>query len=1270
MPKLSLLSRGAGQVVRKTQEKLEVHFEPEDYLNWKLPERHCCVTRVLGDASEALQGSWGLALPKTYSTRKGALVLYSEDLAKPSRKLSKPQHRFRSRSGALNAELRTLQDLVRAILAYGGKQARRGRKSAGGQPYLHFLSNPPIQPDKQMRPGYSAKRYLLKLLKFAQIWDPNILQKLQHAGYIKDPFVLEENATYHRRKQDLSAFPPKYRRLPIFYSPGSLLWDQMEKANPGLGLSSNVESEPGLVEGCSREKQARRKPFRISLRKLSFHLSPQRSKDSTRRRKARDGGTAKHPNVGVHGTHELTKEERGPAETASQSALEEILPADTSELRHEKAHVTFYGGFFRGRKLSDSVHQLHPKVPVDRGGGGGGGGGPAGLLPRVEQSGVRKPQGKQMPEMFRLPQISDEQLRAQRAKLKSRMLPKELTIFPLLVRLSREPHTKRKNPRAVGHDAASSEAEDCSELLAPLTNDRCPEPEQRSKMHQVVNSETRVAPHCSSYLPPIRSRDFAIERTKTGKSERGAETDSQRESIPVGVSALGPLPAITRKKDPGDHDIKANFGTCISTDGACKDLPVGLANSVLQEKLRGWDSSTPLSSLPKGPGGEIVCPLPLGSTQTTGDPEGLEFAPVEAADGTESLANRTGVPRSPPDPNASAPDLNEKVPLVTLQTQEAEKVQDTENSLPEEQSIMGKGSGSIGAKSRGEIQQSQDDFLGNHLLLQRKEKKGDSGGPKTQGPKQKEAAQMPSEELQGRRSQGKAQLDPTPQAKTSRGRDTGKRMENSSQSNSFSCLEPSLSQWTIPESEMDPDSAVLEFPGLSKELSLVLDMHRSDSQAEEGEDDKAILPEKPSLQTKSTGHISAGNGLRNKRISRQKKPDLRKVGPKSRAQKKSLTEEAHQSRANFVVGKPKQKKAIGKKPFSKEKKGDGKNPEVPEQTEEEEERREVETEVEHFDSDAEQDTLGRTMERTSSLSLREEDSLPPEYDQPFPADVEHPPGSHSDGAQDIPTGSPPAVGSQMEGGPSSGLHEVLLETKGEEKLSRERLIAERAEKRRLAVERKRREQEELKQKQLEDQAQMERMKEEMEEEKQRRMEEIRLRKQQLQEVRQRQEEEAARRLQAEKAAQERFRQQQEELRRKLLEAQKKKEEEERDHAAERRRQKEREMWLEEENRRLAEMAEEQRAEYEQQKREEGERARREAEERRKKEEDAAKLALEEARRQALLLARHRAQQEHERQFQHTFLVESCGLERRQDISRPWVYSYFPHPFLKVGDDDC
>lgn len=68
----------------------------------------------------------------------------------------------------------------------------------------------------------------------------------------------------------------------------------------------------------------------------------------------------------------------------------------------------------------------------------------------------------------------------------------------------------------------------------------------------------------------------------------------------------------------------------------------------------------------------------------------------------------------------------------------------------------------------------------------------------------------------------------------------------------------------------------------------------------------------------------------------------------------------------------------------------------------------------------------------------------------------------------------------------------LSQNKEEERLSREKIIAERAEKRRLAVERKRREQEEQKRQAQEQQECMERMKEEMQQEQQRRIEEIRL----------------------------------------------------------------------------------------------------------------------------------------------------------------------------------
>ncbi|XP_054827800.1 uncharacterized protein KIAA2012 homolog [Eublepharis macularius] len=1272
MPNLSLLSRGAGQVVKTTQEKLEVHVQPEDYFNWMSPEYHCDVSSPL-DSSEVMERPWRLYLPKTYSTKTGGLVLYSEGLAKSSRKLKgckKSQRRLGGKSRTRQIEPHTLQDLVRAILAYGSKEAWEDQEETAGQPNLHFLSDPAIQSDRRMRPGYSAKRYLLKL---TQILDPSVLQKLQHAGHIRDPFVLEEYLPYHRKKeQDLSAIPPKYNLLPIFCSPCSYLWAELEKANPGLGLSSykKSENEAWLVEGYKGEEHVRGKariPLRISIRKLSFRPSRQSTKGSTWNLKASYRSRAEDPNVGIHQNRELTKEDEGQSEMVNLSsdcaALEKIC-ADTSELWCEKSHVTFYGGFFPGRKISDSVNQRDPKCPEGREGGA------SSFLPLIqpgrgsEQAEVRKPQRKQMPEIFRLPVISEDPLRARRQKLKSRELPKELLVLPLLVRLERDPQAKRKKPRVAGCPTSSSGADACNKLLAPLPNYHFSDAEGRNEQQQVISGdETPETLPSSSHLPPISSGEIALSRAKTRKRERDKQHPKaflERDlGIQGGIPTLNQLPAVTRKKDPGGQADRANSETSTSTsagiNGVCKDPFVKIANSVLQEELGECDHGTSLSRLPMSPGGEIVCVSPLGPIQTT-------------VDDAESLETKIGAAGNQPETSFSAPEFDEK---VIPQAQEVGKVPEHGNSLPNEQGIMG--NGSTCAEFRREVQPSLGGFCGNSLPLQRTQRGRLSGVPRMQGPKQREV-QVPGEASQGRRSRGKPQMNSMPQASSSRA--TGKQMENSPRPERFSLLEPGLSQWAAPESEVIPHAAVLEFPGLSKELrqSPGMCIRSPEEQVEAGKDDDTTLPENPSLRRRSVDRSSAGDGLENKLMTRQKKPELRKTGPESKAQKKSLKKDKRQNRAEFVVGKPKQKKAFGKTAsFSKEE-PDVRRSETPDKTEEEEERKEADAEGEQIITGTEEDTLGGALDKSpppSSRCLMEESPLPPGSGQAFPADVDCPSGSP---ALETPVAAhpivSPAIGSQASIMPSSELPEVLPETRGEERLSRERIIAERAEKRRLAVERRRREQEELKQKQWEEEERMESMKEEMEEERRRRIEEIRLRKRQLEEECRRQEEEAARKLQAEKAAQERLRQQQEELRRKLLEAQKKKEEEEQGRAeAEKRRQKDREMWLEEERRHLAEMAEEQRVEYEKRKREEEERARREAEQRRRKAEEATRLALEEARKQALLLARQEAELEEKLQFHHKLFVEASGLEQRQDISRPWVYSYFQHPFLKVGKED-
>ncbi|XP_023422767.1 uncharacterized protein KIAA2012 homolog isoform X2 [Cavia porcellus] len=212
---LSLLSRGHGKLVQSKQ-RLEVYFEPEDYLNWKSPEDYVLVSRPQ-DGHSAEQHSWSLFLPKTFSTRKGALILYSEGLAIPAwtpRERRKDVSRPTGHRERLALELHTLQDLQEAILAYGRTQRQQGHT---WQPYLYFRRQSESQAQRQIQPGYSAKRYLRGFLR---TWSPDATYRLHRAGYIKDSVLLQDTRPsmpkYLRFQQDLSGAPPRYQLLPVF----------------------------------------------------------------------------------------------------------------------------------------------------------------------------------------------------------------------------------------------------------------------------------------------------------------------------------------------------------------------------------------------------------------------------------------------------------------------------------------------------------------------------------------------------------------------------------------------------------------------------------------------------------------------------------------------------------------------------------------------------------------------------------------------------------------------------------------------------------------------------------------------------------------------------------------------------------------------------------------------------------------------------------------------------------------------------------------------
>ncbi|XP_042349976.1 uncharacterized protein LOC121948641 [Plectropomus leopardus] len=220
-------------------------------------------------------------------------------------------------------------------------------------------------------------------------------------------------------------------------------------------------------------------------------------------------------------------------------------------------------------------------------------------------------------------------------------------------------------------------------------------------------------------------------------------------------------------------------------------------------------------------------------------------------------------------------------------------------------------------------------------------------------------------------------------------------------------------------------------------------------------------------------------------------------------------------------------------------------------------------------------------------------------------------------------------------------------------------LAQRAERRRQEVERKRREREEEERKQQEREQIEERMKNELEEERRKRAEELRLKKLAEEEQRGKREEEKQEQAKREEAQRERERRRQEERRRQMERFQKMREEEEQRRKAEIERLRlEEERRQEEESKKLQEMDEDERMEYLCRKEQEEKNRRSIEEERKKREEEAAVRAAEEARLQAELLTRQMALLQRQLAFKRGLAFEAEGLEKTQGISRPWIYSYF------------
>ncbi|XP_074155123.1 uncharacterized protein KIAA2012 homolog [Sminthopsis crassicaudata] len=579
---LSLLSRGNGQVVQNKQKRLEVYLEPEDYLNWTPQEKS------LIDWSQNGAQIKRVSLPKTYSTRKGALILYSEDFAEPSWKQEekkKGPRLYRHQKKRSGFALHTLKDLTAAILAYGSDG--KDQKDQGWQPYLHFLSKPHSQTEQQIRPGYSAKRYFLSLFKN---WTPGTLYKLQCSGYIRDPRLFQDNHLYlpnHiRRQQDLSAVPSKYHLLPVYPSV-SPFWIQKKQLADEDG--SDLDSEESENSDVEKEDSRVEKHWEEKV-----PLPPLRQKPPARATQPNDEALLEGTWMEEQqGTQALKTNQRQHGKSHSPLGSDSVLnDTETSQVLSEKSHSTFYGGNFPDRKThlsgnvktSKSRHQMFLESPNEKC-----------FLPPVqsnvnsEPSTPKKVKKKKMSKSLKLPSITEELPRIHdplKNSFNDYSIPEELLILPVEVHLCAE-HQLKERERGQKEESWNTE-------YRPQTD-----VEGKSFPRQSLKQACYTQPPLTVQLPRDAGTDF-----------------SHPHAITQEIRNIGTKSSKIQQK---------------SGSRSPKDLmDDGISQNDLLEDFTGSPQDPALGNILMGPAEDIVCQPFLGSGQSMDLPLQIDFASGEA----------------------------------------------------------------------------------------------------------------------------------------------------------------------------------------------------------------------------------------------------------------------------------------------------------------------------------------------------------------------------------------------------------------------------------------------------------------------------------------------------------------------------------------------------------------------------------------------------------------------------------------------------------------
>ncbi|XP_066542028.1 uncharacterized protein [Hoplias malabaricus] len=280
---LSLLSRGYSEVVQTDggghYGRMEVYFEPEDYFNWKSQPALLRLT-----SSGRLLGGVDPVPSKTYSTRRGPLILYSEDLALSTSQTNRKGRTFRTSRQEAEVQLHTLQDLTEAILAYGKREMfnKNMRKSGGKIDHIYkgksqakvtghtSVTQPQIPASKRATHRLHPYHWLIK----DQDHVAQLTGRQEHASYtgpIKSEYSRPGQMRYEPR---FLCFPRPLRPPPGPLPP----IDQSLAPRHSENSIHLTPGEPAITKTKGTEHQAIngdiKKSFRTAVRTLKVRTSP------------------------------------------------------------------------------------------------------------------------------------------------------------------------------------------------------------------------------------------------------------------------------------------------------------------------------------------------------------------------------------------------------------------------------------------------------------------------------------------------------------------------------------------------------------------------------------------------------------------------------------------------------------------------------------------------------------------------------------------------------------------------------------------------------------------------------------------------------------------------------------------------------------------------------------------------------------------------------------------------------------------------------------